>query len=163
WEEAYELVHALVHAAVELGEGGQVLADFDLLLGGLLEQALSHDELHIITGDENLLEAVFDPADAIGYEGETGTVKDGFLDTGDEAESQVLADLADLPEEIQVKDEFLILACAQVIEQLVHYQEQAMVGMLLVESSHHVLEGSLVVGDVRRGREGVGHTQSRQM
>ena len=127
-EEADELVHALVHVAVEFGEGRQVLADLGLLLAGLLEQTLGHHELDVLAGDENLLEAVLHPADAVGHEGKARAVEDGFLDTGDEAEAQVLADLADLAQEVQVEDQLLVLAGAQVIEQLVHHQEQAVVG-----------------------------------
>ena len=50
-----------------------------------------------------MLEAVLDAADAVGHEGEAGAIEDGFLHPGDEAEAQVLADLADLPEEVQVE------------------------------------------------------------
>ena len=162
-EEAHELVHALVHAAVELGEGRQVLADFGLLVGGLLEQPLGHHELDVLAGDEDLLEAVLHPADAVGHEGEAGAVENGFLDAGDEAEPQVLADLADLAEEIQVEDQFLVLAGAQVIQQLVHHQEQSVVGILLVEGGHHLFEGALVVGHLVRGREGIGHAHGGQV
>ena len=162
-EEAHELVHALVHAAVELGEGGQVLPDFHLLVGGLLEQTLGHHELDVLAGDEDLLEAVLHPADAVGHEGEARAVEDGFLDTGDEAEPQVLADLADLAQEVEVEDQLLVLARAQVVEQLVHHQEQAVVGILLVEGGHHLLEGALVVGHLVRGREGVGHAHGGQV
>src|SRR3989304_3167684 len=109
-EEAHELVHALVHATVELGEGSQVLPDFHLLVGGLFEQTLGHHELDVLASDEDLLEAVLHPADAVGHEGETSAVEDGFLDTGDEAESQVFADLANLAQEVEVEDEFLVLA-----------------------------------------------------
>ena len=162
-EEAHELVHALVHAAVELGEGGQVLPDFHLLVGGLLEQTLGHDELDVLAGDEDLLEAVLHPAHAVGDEGEPRAVEDGFLHAGDEAEAQVLADLADLAQEVQVEDQLLILARAQVVEQLVHHQEQAVVGILLVEGGHHLFEGALVVGHLVRGREGVGHAHGGQV
>jgi hypothetical protein len=46
-EEPHELVHALVEPAVIFGKGHQVVADLGLLLGGLLEQALGHHELHV--------------------------------------------------------------------------------------------------------------------
>ena len=156
-EEAHELVHALVHAAIELGEGSQVLPDFHLLVGGLPEQTLGHHELDILAGDEDLLEAVLHPADAVGHKGKAGAVEDGLLDAGDEAEPQVLADLADLAQEVEIENEFLIFAGPQVVEQFVHYQEQAVVGMLLVEGGHHLLEGTFVIGHLIRRRERIRH------
>lgn len=74
-EEAHELLHALVHAAIELGEGCQVLPDSHLLVGGLLEQTLGHHELDVLAGDEDLLEAVLHPADAVGHKGKAGCRK----------------------------------------------------------------------------------------
>ncbi len=55
------------------------------------------------------------------------------------------------------------LRVAQVVEQLVHHQEQAVVGILLVEGSHHLFEGALVVGHLVRGREGIRHAHGGQV
>ena len=101
-EEAHELVHALVHATVELGEGGQVLPDFYLLFGSLFKQALGHHELDILAGDEDLFESILHPADTVGHEGKPGAVEDGFLNSGNEAEPQILADFADLAQEVEI-------------------------------------------------------------
>ena len=57
--------------------------------------------------------------------------------TGDEAEADQLADLADLPQEAEVEDEVVLLARSQVIEQLVHDEKQAVIGVLLAELRHH--------------------------
>ncbi|GIW56387.1 MAG: hypothetical protein KatS3mg082_2791 [Nitrospiraceae bacterium] len=67
-KEADELVHPLVHMAVEPGETREVLADPDLLFCGLPEQTFGDDELHVPAGDEDLFEAVLDPAELIGHE-----------------------------------------------------------------------------------------------
>ncbi len=64
-EEPDKLVHALVEPAVVFGKGHQVVADLGLLLGSLFEQTLGHDEFHIVSGDEDLLETVLYPPDAI--------------------------------------------------------------------------------------------------
>ncbi len=90
-------------------------------------------------------------------------IKNGFLDTGDEAEPQVFADLADLAQEVEIENEFLILAGAQVVQQFVHHQEQTMVGMLLVEGAHHLFEGAFIVGHLVRGREGIRHAHCGQV
>ena len=100
-KEAHELVHALVHVAIELGEGSQVLPDLDLLFGGLLEQALGHNEFDVLASDKDLLEAVLHPANAVGHERKARTVKNGFLYAGDKAEPQILADLADLAKKLR--------------------------------------------------------------
>ncbi|OQC24622.1 MAG: hypothetical protein BWX71_01810 [Deltaproteobacteria bacterium ADurb.Bin072] len=162
-EETHELVHALVHAAIELSEGCQVPPDFHLLVSGLLEQTLGHHKLDVLAGDEDLLEAVLHPAYAVGHKGKAGAVKNGFLDAGDEAEPQVLADLADLAQEVEIENEFLVLAGAQVVEQFVHHQEQAMVGMLLVEGGHHLFERTFVIGHLIRRREGIRHAHCSQV
>ncbi|MCG3137503.1 MAG: hypothetical protein HJJLKODD_01349 [Phycisphaerae bacterium] len=110
-----------------------------------------------------MLEAVLHPADAVGHKGKTRAVENGFLDTGDETEPQVLADLADLAQEVEIEDEFLILAGAQVVEQFVHHQEQTVVGMLLVEGGHHLFERTFVIGHLVCGREGIGHAHCGQV
>ena len=162
-KEADELVHPLVHVAVELGERCEVFADLGLLLTGLLEQTLGDDELHVLAGDEDLFEAVLDPANAVGHEGETGAVEDGLLHACHEAEAQVLADLAHLTEEVEVEDQLLVLTGTEIVQQLIHDQEQAMVRIGLVERGHHLLEGPLVVGDLAGIREGVGHAHGGQV
>ncbi|OPY78412.1 MAG: hypothetical protein A4E70_02381 [Syntrophus sp. PtaU1.Bin005] len=146
-EEPDKLVHALVEPAVEFGKGHQVITDLGLLLGGLLEQTLGHDEFHVAASNKNLLEAVLHPADAVGDKGETRTVENGFLDASHEAEAQILADLANLAEEVEVEDQLLILAGAQVVEQLIDHQQQTMLGEDLAELGHHVFEGPFVAGD----------------
>lgn len=92
----------------------------------------------------NLLEAVLHPADAVGHKGKVRAVKDGFLDTVNEAEAQVFADFADLKQNVEVEDKVLVLAGAHVIEQFVHHQEQTVFGKLMAKSGHQFFEGMLV-------------------
>ena len=162
-EEPDELVHALIEPAVVFGKGHQVVSDLGLLLGGLLEQTLGHDEFHVAAGNEDLLEAVLHPADAVGDKGEAWAVENGFLDTGHEAEAQIFADLADLAEKVQVEDQLLILAGTQVVEQLVDHQQQAVFGEHLAELGHHVFEGPFVAGDGARLGEHILHTEFFEM
>ena len=98
-EQPYELVQPLVHVAVEPGEWLEVGPDSCLLLGRLLQEALGHHVLDVGPRDADLLEAVLHPAQAVGHVGEPGIVEDGLLQAGDEAEAQILADLAHLAEE----------------------------------------------------------------
>jgi hypothetical protein len=129
----------------------------------LSRRAFGHHELDVLAGDEDLLEAVLDAADAVGHEGEAGAVEDGFLHPGDEAEAQVLADLADLPEEVQVENEILVLAGAQIIEQFIDHQEQAVIRVLLVEGEHHRFEGTLVVRHLVYARKSIAHAERGQV
>jgi len=64
------------------------------LVGGFFEQTLGHHELDVLTGDTDLLEAVPHSAKRVRNELKSRRVKDRFLDAGDEAEAEVLADLA---------------------------------------------------------------------
>ena len=93
----------------------------------------------------------------------TAGCRTGFLHAGDEPEAEVLADLADLPEEAQVEDQLLVLAGPQVIQQLVHDQQQSVVRVLLLERGHHVFEGALVAGIVRCTRESEGDAERFQV
>ena len=161
-EQVHVLVHALVHAPVEAGEGREVFPDLRLLLARLAQQALRHDELHVPPGDADLLEAVLHPADAVGDEGEAGAVEDGLLHAGDEAEAEILADLADLAQEVEVEDQLLVPARAQVIQQLVHHQQQPVIGVDRVERGHHLLEGALAAGGLGGAREGERDAERRQ-
>ncbi len=158
-EEPDEVVHPLVHRSVERGELGEVLADAPLLLGRLLEQPLRHDVGHVLAGDAHLLEAVLDPSEGLRDELEARVVEEALLDAGDEAEAGGLADLAHLTEEVEVEDELLLLARAQVVEKLVQHQQEPLVRVLLLERIHHLDEGVLVVGHLGRERELVGDAE----
>ena len=91
-----------------------------------------------------------------------GAVEDGLLHAGDEAEAEVLADLADLPQEVEVEDQVLVLARAQEVQQLVHDQQQPVIGVDRVERGHHLLEGALVAGGLGGAREGEDDPERRQ-
>ena len=92
-----------------------------------------------------MLEAILHPADAIGHKRKPGAVEDRFLNAGDEAEMQVLAYLANLHEEVEIKDKLLISSCPEEIEKFIHNQEQTVIRKLLVERRHHFLEGAFVL------------------
>jgi len=64
-----------------------------------------------------------------------GLSENGFLDSGDEAEAQIFADLAHFAEEVQIEDQFLIFPASQVVEQLVDNDEETVVGILSVETA----------------------------
>src|SRR5437870_12878872 len=63
----------------------------------------------------------------------------------------------------KVQNQFLIPTSAEVIEQLVHHQEQTVIGELLVERRHHLLEGALIIGDLASVGEGKADTQCVQV
>ncbi len=85
-EQPHELVQPLVHVAVEPGERLEVGLDSCLLLGRLLQETLGHHVLDVGPRDADLLEAVLHAAQTLGHVGEPGTVEDGLLQAGDEAE-----------------------------------------------------------------------------
>jgi hypothetical protein len=104
-----------------------------------------------------LLESVLDPPDTIGHERESWAIENCLLDAGNETQAEVLTDLTDLAQEIEVENQLLVLACPEVVEQLIHYQKEPVVGILLVECTHHLLETALAVGDLIRGRKRIGN------
>ncbi len=53
----------------------------------------------------------------------------------------------------------MVLAGAQVVEELVDDEQDAVVRVDLGEGGHHLLEGGLVVDDLVRRREGVVHAE----
>jgi len=160
-EEPDERVHPLVHRAVEGRELRQVLPDPPLLRGALLEQALGHDVRHVLPGDAHLLEAVLHAPQRLGHELEVGALEEALLDAGDEAEAADPADLADLPQEVQIEDQVLagLEPRAEVVEQLVEHEEQPLLRVLLLERLHHLEERVLVVGHLVRGGEAVGDAE----
>ena len=82
-----------------------------------------------------------------------------FLHTGDEAEAQILADFTDLAQKAQVENKFLVFTRAQVLEQLIHDQEQTVVWVLRVKRRHHLLEGTLIIRNRASIGEGKADTQ----
>ena len=133
------------------------------MLDGLLEQALGYDEFHVTAGNEDLLKAVLHTADAVCNKSEAWAVEYGFLNTSHEAKAQVLTDLADLAKEVEIENQLLVLAGAQVVEQLVDHQQQAVLGEDLAEFGHHVFEGSFVAGDGPGFGEHILHTEFFEM
>lgn len=117
-EEPHEFVHVLIHRTVEPGKRGQMLPDFDLLLSSLFEEPFGHDELHIAAGDEQLLETVLHPAQALGDKREAGTIKNGFLHASHEAEPEIFTHLADFTQEVQIENQWLISVAPLLVEQL---------------------------------------------
>ena len=158
-KQVHVLVHPLVHAPVESGERREIRTDLRLLLAGLPQQALRHDELDVAPGDEDLFETALYAANAVGDECEAGTVEEGLLHAGDEAESEVLADLADLAQEVEVEDQLLVPARPEEVQQLVHGQQQPVVRVRLVERRHHFLEDTLAAGDFGDARKLEGDTE----
>ena len=132
------------------------------MLAGLPQQALRHDELDVAPGDEDLLEAVLHAADAVGDEGEAGAVEEGFLHAGDEAEPEVLAHLAELAQEVEVEDQLVVIARPQVVQQLVHDQQQPVIRVRPMERGHHLLEAPLAAGDFGDARKGERDTERAQ-
>ena len=161
-EQANVLVQAFVQALVEPAERRQVLAYPLLLPRRLAQQALGHDELHVALGDDDLREAVLHAAHGVRGEAQARAVEDGLLHAGHEAQAQILAGFADLAQEVQIQDELLIAACAQIVEQFVHHQQQALLREGAVEGRHHVLEAALVSDHFVAGGELVGHALVRQ-
>ncbi len=144
-----ELVHALVHMTIKTGEWRQIGTDAGLLFGCLAKQSPGDDELDILAGNQKLFEAVLDPADIVSHEREPRAAKNGFLNAGHESKPQVFADFPNFTQEAQIKDQFLILARTQIVQQLIHHQQQTMIREPFMESSHHLFEGSFVVGHCR--------------
>src|SRR5262245_27212439 len=111
-KEPHEFVHVLIHRAVEPGKRRQMLPDFHLLLSGLLEKPFGHDEFHVTSGNEQLLEAVLYPAQALGNKSKAGAIKDGFLHAGHEAEPEIFAHFTDFAQKVQIENQWLISAAA---------------------------------------------------
>jgi len=109
-KKANELFELLGHRAIERRELLKMVPDLGLLFVRLLQQPLRDDIGHVLTDDPSLLEPVLDPHQAGGDELELRVVEQALLQTGDEPEPDQLADLADLPEEAEVKDQVTLLA-----------------------------------------------------
>ena len=123
---------------------------------------MRHDELDVAPGDEDLLETVLYAANAVGDEGEAGTVEDGLLDAGDEAEPEVLAYLADLAQKVEIEDQSMVVARSQVVQQLIHDQQQPVIRVCLMECRHHLLEDTLAARNFADAREDEGNAERVQ-
>jgi len=152
-KETNELFELLGHRAIERRELLKMVPDLGLLFVRLLQQPLRDDIGHVLTDDPSLLEPVLDPHQAGGDELELRVVEQALLQTGDEPEPDQLADLADLPEEAEVKDQVTLLAGLQVVEQLIHDEQETVVGVLLAELGHHGRQIILVAIHLIVGRE----------
>ena len=152
-KQADEVLKPLVHPPVEPGEWLQVLGDPCPLLVGFPQQTLGDDMLDVLPGDAELVEPVLHPAHAARHMLESGAVEYRFLNTRDEAEPKILADLADLAEECQILNQLTVVTASQVVEEFVHDQEQPSLRIAAVERRHHVLERALVVRDLVGGRK----------
>ena len=143
-EKPDELFKPFGHAAVKRGEFLKVFPNLGPLLIVLGQQPFGNDVGHVLPDDANLLEAILHPAQAVGDELELRVVEQALLQARNEAEADQLADLADFPQEAQVEDEVVLFAGAEVVEQLVHDQEQPVVGIFLIELLHHAGQVVLV-------------------
>ena len=158
-EEAHELVHALVHAAVEPGEGRQVLPDSRLLLHGLLEQALGHHELHVwramrICSKRSLTRRMLSATKE-----KRGLSKMASCTPAMKRKRRSLQTSPTLAEKVQVENQLLVLAGAQVIEQFIDHQEQAVIRDTPRGRRHHLFEGALVIRYLLHAWKGIMHAE----
>ena len=124
-------------------------------MAALPEQAFGDDELDVRARDEKLIEAILHAAHAVSHVGEAEAVEDRLLHAGHETKAEVLAHLAHLAQEVQVEYQLLVSAALEVVEQLVHHEEEPLIGVPRVERGHQLLECPLVVGDRVARREPV--------
>ena len=122
-KKTHELIHAFIKPAVEPGKWEQVFPNAGLLLNALLEQALSHHKLDIISCDEYLLKTVFYPADAVGNKSETVAFKNSFLNAGQKSETQIFTYFANLSKKIEIQNNFMIVAGTQVVQQFIDHKK----------------------------------------
>ena len=111
-EEPDKLVHALVEPTVVFGERHQVFADFGLLFGGFLEQTLGHDKFHVTAGNKNLFETILHTTNAVSYKRKARAIENSFLNTCHKTKTQIFAYFAYFTQEVEVKDQLLILTGA---------------------------------------------------
>ena len=130
-----------------MGELLEVLANTTLLLRSLAEEPLLDHEGYVFAYDAELLETGLHPPKALGRELKGRVVEERLLHASHEAEAQVLAHLTHLAKEAEVAHEIDVLATAQVVQDLVDDEEEALVRMDLVEGLHHADELRLVLGD----------------
>ena len=161
-EQADVLVQGFVHPPIKPGEVREVFSHLGVLLTGLAQEPLGDDELHVAPGDQHLLETVLDPPQIVGDERESLAVEDRLLYAGDEAQPEVAARLAEFAQEVEVEDEVLVPSRAEVVQQFVDDEEQAVVGIQLVKRRHHFLEAALVVRHLVGGGERVTDLHRRQ-
>ena len=109
-EQPHVFIHAFIHCAVELGKFGEVRTDLVLLVSCFLQKTLCHDETDILSSQEYLGETVLHAAQTVGDVLEAVAVKDGFLHTRHEAETQMLGDFTDFAQERQIQHEVMIFA-----------------------------------------------------
>ena len=112
--------------------------------------------------DVDLFEAVAHAPYALADEGEAVVVEDGLLDSGHEPESEVLADLANLAQEVEVEDDLLIVAAAQVVQEFVDHQQQTVIWMLREEGRQHLLKGPFAARDLGGAGEGVADSEGAE-
>ena len=96
---------------------------------------------------------------------EAGAVEQRFLDAGHKSEPRQAASLAQLPQEGQIQHQCLVAPGAEIVEQLVHDEQQAVIRIPLVEGAHHGHQQVFAVGRFAHGGERIGnaHLLQRQL
>src|SRR5271165_3068254 len=114
---------------------------------------MSDNEFHVGRCDLHLLEAILHATEAVGDVGKTPAIENSFLHTGDEAKLEVFAHFTDFAKETEVEDERLIASTTEIIEKLIHHEQQSKIREFLVKDRHHLLEGCLVLPDLLDARK----------
>ena len=128
-EEAHELVHAFVHRAVERRElSAGARGSSACCLASFLSSRSDNDVGDILASDADLLEAVLHAPQGVGDELEARLSNRLSCTPAMKRKRVLSADLADLAQEVEVEDQLLLFAGAQVVEQLVDDEQQTCVG-----------------------------------
>ncbi|OQB26167.1 MAG: hypothetical protein BWY11_00044 [Firmicutes bacterium ADurb.Bin182] len=148
---------------IERAERRQILAYHGSLFRRLVKDALLDNVGDIFGTDERLLIAVFHLEQRVGHVMEGRVFKQDLLNAADEAQVGGLDDFAQLTHEADVLHQLVVLASFQVVEQLVHDNEIALIAVLPGKCRHHRHERVFVICDVPDIGELIGDAAASQI
>ena len=153
--EARVLAQPVGQARVERCKAAQVGGDPGDLLVALGQQPLLDDIGDVLAGDAHLVKAGAHPLHRLGKEGEGGAVEERLLDARHKAEGGQFGHFAQLAQKAKVQVQPGGVLRPQIVEQFVDHQQQAVIGVFLVEEVHGLDQAALVLAHLVQPREGV--------
>ena len=154
-----ELIHPLLHAAVESGELSEVGPDGLFLRGRILNQSPGYHMLPPPGLHLHLGETVLQPMQAVCGHPRMLMIKNRLQNTGQEPQLRPAARRPDLSQKLYIRQKFLVCPAPQIILQIIHHQEQPMAGKVILEPRHHPCDQLPIPLGYRCGRESVGDSQ----
>ena len=127
-------------SVIKLGERRQVFSYLFLLFFAFTKKTVGNHIGDIRFLYSYLFKPILYSTQTLRHKLEAIGVKYGFLQAGNEAEFQILTDLADFSKKTKIQRKLLLVSGTEIIEELIDHDQKPLPGELIFKNTHQILK-----------------------